>query len=253
MLQAQDSGWYKKGWTLDIKNHSWTENTENEVDFIVQTLELTGKERILDLACGYGRHALSFARRGYAVVGVDLSEDYVQDARAEARKASLTAEFIRADIRDIQFRNEFDVVLNLADGAIGYLEDDIENLKIFDKISEALRPGGKHFMGVCNAEFAEQNCPRREWEIGEKALALALLKWDGETRRMIYAGWDVPYGQPAKKPEFREGGPCRLYTKAELREILAQRQMKIRATFSDFTGKEDSRKELALLVYSQKA
>jgi len=55
--------WYKHSWSLDMKNQSWTEDSENQVDFIVKTLELTGGERILDLACGYGRHALSLARR----------------------------------------------------------------------------------------------------------------------------------------------------------------------------------------------
>jgi len=43
------SDWYKYGWSLDIKNQSWTENTENQVDFVIKALELNGSERILDL------------------------------------------------------------------------------------------------------------------------------------------------------------------------------------------------------------
>lgn len=252
MLKVRSSEWYKNGWTLGIKNGSWVENTENEVAFIIKTLELTGKERILDLACGFGRHSLSFARKGFAVVGVDITEDYINDARVTAQKESLTAEFIHVDIRDIQFSNEFDVVLNMADGAIGYLENDDENLKIFDRISKALKPGGKHFMAIRNAEFAEQCCPRREWEMGETEFAIALLEWDKETRMMLYAGWSFPYGLPAKKPVLTEGDPCRLYSKIELQTILSQRHMKIINTFSDFSGKEDSYKELSLLVYSQR-
>jgi hypothetical protein len=45
-------------------------------------------------------------------------------------------------------------IKDMADGAIGYLETDEENLKIFDAISAALKPGGKHLMGVCNGAFA---------------------------------------------------------------------------------------------------
>jgi len=116
--------WYRNIWTLDIKNQSWVEGTENQVDFIIKTLELSGKERILDLACGFGRHSLAFARRGYRVVGVDITKDYIEDARREAKSGSLEVEFIQADIRELKFENEFDVVLNLADGAIGYLEND---------------------------------------------------------------------------------------------------------------------------------
>ena len=55
---------------------------------------------------------------------MDITKDYVDDARIAAKNASLTVEFIHADIRDVHFFNEFDVVLNLADGAIGYLEND---------------------------------------------------------------------------------------------------------------------------------
>lgn len=130
------------------------EDTENQVNFIIDTLSLTGKERILDLACGFGRHSLSFARKGFCVVGVDITKDYIDDAIKSAEAFSLNIDFIHSDIRDLRFNNEFDVVLNLADGAIGYLENDDENLKIFDVIASALKPGGKHFMDICNAEHA---------------------------------------------------------------------------------------------------
>jgi len=55
----------------------------------------------------------------------------------------------------VKFANEFDVVLNLADGATGYLETDDENLKIFDVIATALKQGKKHLIDVCSAERAQ--------------------------------------------------------------------------------------------------
>ncbi len=61
----KNATWYKEIWTLDIKNHSWTEETKSQVDFLIKTLGLTGGEKILDLACGFGRHSLEFARRGF--------------------------------------------------------------------------------------------------------------------------------------------------------------------------------------------
>lgn len=107
------------GWSLAIKDMSWVERTREEVDFLVQALGLRGRERILDLACGFGRHALELARRGCSVVGVDFTEAYVEDARAAARAESLPVELVHADVRDLTYREEFDVVLNMADGAIG--------------------------------------------------------------------------------------------------------------------------------------
>ncbi|TQI67280.1 class I SAM-dependent methyltransferase [Clostridium sp. KNHs216] len=251
-MKVQKDDWYKHGWTLDIKNQSWVEDTENQVDFIIKTLRLTGKERILDLACGYGRHTLSLARKGYPVVGVDITPEYIDDARKTAKTESLNAYFINSDIRAVRFENEFDVVLNLADDAIGYLETDEENLKIFDAVSHALKSGGKHFMDICNAEHAEHYFPRLNWEAGEKALALAKFEWDKKTHRMLYGGCDIPYGIPAEKPDITTGDPTRLYSIAELNSILQQRKMNIIHTFSNYYGKEASPQELQLLVYSKK-
>lgn len=62
-MKAMANDWYKKIWTLDIQNQSWVEDTMRQVDFLVEKLNLTGNERILDLACGFGRHSLEFARR----------------------------------------------------------------------------------------------------------------------------------------------------------------------------------------------
>jgi 2-polyprenyl-3-methyl-5-hydroxy-6-metoxy-1,4-benzoquinol methylase len=241
-------------WSLHIKDQSWVEDTEKQVDFIIQTLRLTGHERILDMACGFGRHSLSFARRGFSVLGVDFTQAYIDDAKKEAQKQALTnAKFLLSDIRDIDFRNEFDVVLNLADGAIGYSETDEENLIVFDKIAQALKPGGKHFMDVCNAEHAEQFFPKRHWQIGSKILALPEFDWDRERRRMIYGGWEITFGEVAQKPvPMGRGGGARLYSPRELEEILRKRGMEIARTFSDYHGKPATPKEMQLMVYSTK-
>jgi 2-polyprenyl-3-methyl-5-hydroxy-6-metoxy-1,4-benzoquinol methylase len=251
-MKTAKPDWYKY-WSLHIKNQSWVEDTEHQVDFIIRTLGLTGKERILDLACGFGRHALSVARRGFPVVGVDITKDFIEDAIKTARSSALEAEFIHADIRDIRYENEFDVVLNLADGAIGYLENDEENLKIFDGIAKALKPGGKHFMDICNAEYAERFFPKRHWEIGSKTISLPEFDWDAAARRMLFAEWEIPLGQVVQRPSELVATSARLYTRAELEDILGQRNMNIIKTFSNYDGKEETHKELQLMVYSQKS
>jgi SAM-dependent methyltransferase len=243
--------WYKSGWSLEAKNHSWTEDSENQVDFIIKTLQLNGNERILDLACGYGRHALAFARRGYAVTGVDITRDYIDDA---TKHAPPNAQFICADIRDTNFNSAFDVVLSLADGAIGYLETDEENLKIFDVIAKALKPGGRHFMDVCNAEHAEAYFPKRHWELGEQALSLAIFDWNPATRRMRYGGGAIPWGEPAQNPAVMlpDNHGIRLYSKAELHDILHARGMEIENAYCNYYGAPDTAKELQLMLCSRK-
>lgn len=246
------SDWYKYGWSLDIKNQSWVEDTKNQVEFIIKTLNLTGKERILDLACGFGRHSLSLAEKGFSVIGVDITKDYVQDANKLAKEKSLDATFINADIREIDFKNEFDVVLNLADGAIGYLENDEENLKIFDVVSKALKVGGKHFIDICNSEYAELHFPAKYWDSGENALSISEFDWDTNTKRMLFGSYDIPYGSILKKLDIHYGDSIRLYSQKELESIYNMRNMKIIDTFSNFYGKPSSNKDLQLMVYTQK-
>ena len=242
----------KSTWTLDIMNMSWVENTEKEVDYLIRTMALTGTERVLDLACGFGRHSLAFAARGFDVVGVDFTPEYIDDARKSARERRLDAEFILADIRDVSFATEFDVVLNLADGAIGYLENDVENLKIFDRIADALKPGGKHFMDVCNRAHAEYCFPKRAWEAGSRTLSLADLDWDADTKRMLYKESVIPYGKAMERPALSTTYSIRLYDAKEIRDILACRGLTIERTFSDFNGTPASHRKLQLMVYSTK-
>ena len=252
MSNAIDPQWYKKIWTLDIQDLSWVEQTAHEVDFVVKALKLQGKERILDLGCGFGRHALELSRRGHPVVGVDITADYIDEACKRAGEEHLGAEFICADLRDVSFHEEFDVVLNLADGAIGYLETEKENLGTFDLIASALKPGGKHLMGVCNAAHAAKHFPTRHWEMGSRAISLADFEWEAETSRMIYRGYTLKYGETLAKPEATTSW-IRLYTLGECRAIIEARGMKVLQAYGDYDmDTPASEDQLALLVTSQK-
>ena len=70
----------------------------DEVDGI---LDLAGIEdgRVLDLACGPGRHAITLAKRGFRVTGVDLSTALLQKARDRARAAQVEIEWVQQDMR----------------------------------------------------------------------------------------------------------------------------------------------------------
>lgn len=115
-MKAMKSDWYRTIWTLDIQKQSWVEDTRRQVDFLVEKLRLTGGERVLDLACGFGRHALELARRGFSVTGVDITPDYIRFAKEQAEKEGLAADFLCADIRELRFYQEFDAVLSMAGG-----------------------------------------------------------------------------------------------------------------------------------------
>lgn len=252
-MKAKASDWYKKNWTMDIKDMSWVENTSNEVDYLIDLCKLTGTERILDLACGYGRHALEFAKRGYEVVGVDITEIYIDDAKKCAREMGLSkASFLCSDIREVSFCDEFDVVLNLADGAIGYLEDEEENLKIFDIICKALKDGGQHVCDLVCGDYASAHFPVKLWEAGEHTISLSEFDWDPDKHVMMFGNQDFTYGEAITKPEITEGDPTRVYTLTELKEIMEKRNMEVVGAFAGYTKKPVSQQEFQMLVHSRK-
>jgi SAM-dependent methyltransferase len=244
-------------WNLCIKEMSWVENTGREVDFIIEALHLSGSERILDLACGFGRHSLELSRRGYTVTGVDITPAYIDDAKLTAEKEGLEIEFIVSDVLDFTCKHEFDVVINMADGAIGYFPTEEKNLKLFDIIAHALKKGGKHVMGVCNADHAEKYFPKRSWEAGSRSLSLADFRWNPRTRRMIYKSHvfrfnEVLHPFDNEFPRDDDSG-CRLYSLQELKEIFKKRNMRVKNAYADYTiNKPATEKSIMLVVCSEK-
>ena len=234
-MKRMCSDWYRKIWSLDIQDQSWVEDTVRQVDFLEKTLGLRGGERILDLACGFGRHSLKLARRGYLVTGVDITPAYVDFANTLAEKERLNARFLCLDIRQVPFESQFDVVLNMADGAVGYL-----------------KPGGKHFMDIMNGGYARTHFPCKLWDAGKRGLTLSLFEWDEASRILTYGQRDFPYGEPLTKPEFPEGNPIRLYTLSEITDLLEKRGMTVVDSFSDFSGKPSFENAIQLMVYSRK-
>ncbi len=90
-------------------------NYERECDFIESVFnKFSGKVRsILDLGCGTGGHALVLSKRGYQVVGVDISKEMLDIARRKADKYNPFLKFIESDIRSLNIQEKFDAVISM--------------------------------------------------------------------------------------------------------------------------------------------
>jgi SAM-dependent methyltransferase len=107
---------------------------------------------VLDVACGSGRHALNVARRGYRVIGVDLSHPML--SRAIGSRGSECALFVQADKRALPFGSgpgPADMVLNLFT-SFGYFGREEENEGAFRGMADALRPGGVLVLDFMNRD-----------------------------------------------------------------------------------------------------
>jgi cyclopropane fatty-acyl-phospholipid synthase-like methyltransferase len=115
---------------------------EQLVAFVIQGLDLRPGERLLDLACGSGAHALRLARQGVRVVGIDIAPSLVRHCSDQAAAAGLaSATFVQGDMRALEFNEEFDAVVVLG-GSFGFF-DDATNERVAGGIARALKPGGR--------------------------------------------------------------------------------------------------------------
>ena len=121
------------------------EATEAEVEGIVSRLSLASGARVLDLACGHGRHAIPLAERGLAVTGYDLSEVCLARARASAAARGVAVRWTRGDMRALPFDAEFEAVINIFT-AFGYFEDPEDDVETLRRVRRALVPGGRFLL-----------------------------------------------------------------------------------------------------------
>ena len=132
---------------------SYTQSTKREVDFVEGEIGHDHSKRILDVGCGSGRHTLELARRGYAVVGIDLSESMLEQGRQVAKAENLNVDLIQCDARESKYQEEFDVVIMLCEGAFSLMEEDKMDRLILANNFRALRANGKLILTAPNAAF----------------------------------------------------------------------------------------------------
>lgn len=133
---------------------AFTHHTEAEIDFLLEVTGLAPGARILDVGCGTGRHAITLARRGYWLTGVDISAGMLLQAIARAREAGVDVDWVHADAGSFKPRELFDGVIclcgsafTLADIAADPAEHDAAILRM---VSAALRPAGPFVLTTPN-------------------------------------------------------------------------------------------------------
>lgn len=128
------------GLEMDVKAR-----TQRECDLIILNIDPKNSDRILDCPCGYGRHTLELARRGFKVTGLDLCSSFIAEARQNALKESLTCDFIEGDMREMPFEpSYFDYAVNMF-LSFGFFDDD-ENQRTLLEFCRVLKIGGRLFL-----------------------------------------------------------------------------------------------------------
>jgi cyclopropane fatty-acyl-phospholipid synthase-like methyltransferase len=228
--------WYEDWFWSDaytqVYEHRDEEEAEQLVDLIEREIAPAPDDHILDIGCGRGRHARALARRGFRVTGIDLSENAVAEARAEAAAEGLdaTASFRVVDMREPVCDGCADGVVNLFT-SFGYFEDDAENERALAAMTTALRPGGWFVQDFLNAPVVADSLGASEHET-EEGHAIHQDRWieDGRVNKKITVHHD------GQTDTFQES--VRLFTLEDFKEMYERVGLELVELFGDYDGSD---------------
>lgn len=242
--------WYKEWFGeeyLELYSHRDESEAEEHVDFVVRGLAGGSKPKaVLDLACGSGRHTAVLRRRGYRVLGVDLSVTFL--ARMKERGLPPVA----GDMRRLPFVDgSFDWVLNFFT-SFGYFESERENFRVLEEIVRILVPEGRFLIDLMNPGPVLANLKPRD-----------VQEMDGG--RAVIERWYDPAAQRVNKrivvetpAETREHGPrtfresVRLYQPEEVTIGLRWAGLEVDGLYGSFQGDPYERDSERLILLGHK-
>jgi SAM-dependent methyltransferase len=126
---------------------------QRALDSLLRALQLPTSARILDLACGRGRHARYLAERGFDVTGLDISQKSIAFARQFEHERLA---FYQHDMRRAFRSNYYDAVMNMFT-SFGYFDTDNEHLQVLKNVANGLRPGGKLLLDYFNSAWVREH------------------------------------------------------------------------------------------------
>jgi SAM-dependent methyltransferase len=221
------------------------QRTEAEVSALVTLLGLHQPLKILDLACGFGRHTNRLAAMGHSITGVDLTPGFLEIARHDAKQMHLLVNYQQADMRRITFANEFDYVLMLFT-AFGYFSD-AENLQVLLNACKALVTGGRLVFDVHNRDmFLKSMLP---FFVIEKDgnLMIDRMSFDCLHGRSINKRIVIRDGVRKEKPFS-----IRLYNPNEIQSLLIQAGLVLEHLYADWQGSEITPESRRMVVIARK-
>ena len=210
------------------------DETRREAEFIVRALDLKPGDRVLDIGCGYGRHAVVLAEMGLKVVGLDINPAYLEIARAKARELGVSVDFVPGDMRHMPWRSEFDGAYMFYT-SFGFYDDE-DNVRVLSEAASALKIGGRLLIDVRNRErlvalAAAHGSERWRWWEGWGDLLVL-----GEEILDLEAGRITDRRIFFKSREFKgeRSISLRLYSLRELTSLMREAGLEVQDAYGDY-------------------
>jgi SAM-dependent methyltransferase len=205
---------------------------ERLVDFIVHVLDLRPGERLLDLACGSGLHALRLARRGLEVVGLDIAPSLVRHCTEQAVAEGLgNVAFVEGDMRALTYRGAFDALVVLST-SFGFF-DEGTNQQVLGSIARALKPGGRMLLQLMDPLTCIERQRQRYYEEQRLEGIYHTETWFDPSTFVSHSEFHFT-DRDGVTHRWDDHERIRVYTLPELRGMFGQAGLEMRAAYGDF-------------------
>ena len=236
----ETSKWFKSWFDTPYYHILYKERDESEahafMDALTDYLNMPQGGKILDLACGKGRHALYLNRIGYDVTGVDLSENSIEFAKEFENHR------LRFDVHDMckPYNKQFDAVFNLFT-SFGYFEHDEDNLRTIEAIKADLNEFGFGVIDFMNSEFVIDNLvPEEIKTVDDIEFHLKRYVKDG------YIIKDITFTADGEDFNFQER--VRAFTLSDFESLFEQAGVYLLDVFGDYKLRKFNKKTSERLV-----
>jgi SAM-dependent methyltransferase len=252
--------WYKSWFNtqdyLNLYKHRDSNDAKRVISLLFRHVKLNRDARILDLACGNGRHSMLFASKGYNTLGVDLSPFLIKQARMFSKqgnaKFSKRLRFEIGDMRNIGHKEEFDLVVNLF-SSFGYFDKEKENEKVIESVSGSLKKGGYFFFDFFNSRYLKKHLVPFSFEKRKNEILIQLRSIKGKICKkdiLIFENSKNKTGI-GKYKHYTE--LVRLFDETNLREMFVKNNLKILKEFGDYIGAKFNKTSSGrLIILAQK-
>lgn len=222
------NSWYKNWFNSFYYHLLYQHRDHSEAEtFIKNLFQLIDKDvsqtKVLDLACGKGRHALQVSELGYTVYGIDLSENSIIEAK---KHESINLQFFQSDMRSFAFPFTFQIILNLFT-SFGYFEDHTDNQLVIDNIAKHLDPDGILILDYLNSTKTVKELPEQE-ERREGEIDFTIKKFEEKG----FVVKDIQFKHQKKNHHYREF--VQLISPQEFEQLLSEAGMEIIHTFGNY-------------------
>lgn len=240
------ASWFESPWYMKLYRHRGDAEARQVVQLIDHTMHIPHGAEILDLCCGFGRHTIALAERGYRVTGLDYSRRLIDHAREY--NAHPNATYVVGDIRGPYPSGSYALVANLFT-SFGYFDDHDEHCGVFATIHDHLMPGGRLVMDFFNASMLRQT------------LVPESMSMIGETT-VIQERW---IEQPYVRKRITINVPCQaehtfeervwMYTPDQLRRMMLQAGLHPVQEFGSYEGAtfDEERSDRVIIVAERPA